>query len=84
MADKTRFEIPAKPVHPLGWKCDICFHVVRDPTPGSKALKCVRNPPVPQFVQMGGQQACVSISPPVQPDEWCGEWKRAGANPLDA
>lgn len=74
MVDKTRFEIPPRPVHPFGWACINCFHVVKDTTPGSKALKCVRNPPQAHMVMMGQSQACVSISPPVQADEWCGEF----------
>lgn len=75
MVERTRFEIPKKPVHPLGWKCEDCCHVVKDTTPGSKAMKCVAHPPQAQFVMMGQSQACVSVSPPVQEGEWCGEFR---------
>lgn len=71
MADKTRFEIAKKPVHPLGWACEICMHVVKDHTPGSNAMKCVRYPPTAQMITQG----FISISPPVNLGEWCGEFK---------
>jgi hypothetical protein len=74
MVDKTRFVQPVRLVHPLGWNCENCFHVVKDPTPGSKQMKCCRNPPVPQFAQMGAGSAVIAISPPVQAGEWCGEF----------
>jgi hypothetical protein len=75
MVNKTQFVQPVVLKHPLGWKCEECFHVVKDPVPGSKQMKCCRNPPVPQFAQLGGgQQAVIAISPPVQPGEWCGEF----------
>lgn len=79
MADKTRFEIPAKPVHPLGWACENCFHVVKDSTPGSHAMKCTRNPPSAQaMIGHGGQFAgAISISPPVNVGEWCGEFRHS-------
>lgn len=83
MSERTRFVVPEKPTHPLGWACENCFHVVKDTTPGSRAMKCCRHPPVPQFAAMSGGQAIIAISPPVQEGEWCGEWTRAGANPLD-
>lgn len=74
MAEKTRFEVAHKPKHPLGFTCEKCFHVVKDHVPGSKAMKCVRNPPQVQFLMQGGGQAIISVSPPVQPDDWCGEF----------
>jgi hypothetical protein len=73
--DRTRFEIVKAPEHPLGWKCEDCVHVVKDPTPGSVQMKCVRYPPNVQFVNMGnGGPQMMSISPPVQLGQWCGEF----------
>lgn len=80
MADKTRFEIPKKAAHPLGWACENCFHVVKDTTPGSKAMKCCAHPPQAQFIQQG----IISVSPPVQYGEWCGEYKADGKTVLNA
>lgn len=74
MVDKSRFAIPAKPVHPLHWNCAECFHVVKDSTPNSKRMKCARFPPVPQYHAMGGGHAVIAISPFVNADEWCGEF----------
>jgi hypothetical protein len=72
--ERSQFGIPRRPVHPLGYACENCFYVVKDPTPGSRAMKCCRYPPLGQMVTLGGQQATVSISPPVNPDEFCGEF----------
>lgn len=77
--DRTKFDsqraaIPTKPVHPLGWACENCFHVVKDTL--TPQMKCCRNPPSPQFAMMpGGAQAVIAISPPVQLGEWCGEFR---------
>lgn len=79
MADKTRFVVPEKLIHPLGWACENCFHIVKDPTPGSRQMKCCRYPPVPQFHSMSGGQAVIAISPPMQPGEWCGEFQTVAA-----
>jgi len=81
MSDKTRFQIPEKPKHPRGWACENCFHMVKDNRPGSTAMKCTRNPPVPHpLIGPGGQfQGAMSISPPVNQGEWCGEFKRPDA-----
>ena len=78
MADKTRFEEvrTAKPVHPLGFDCAKCKHVVKDPTPHSTAMKCNRYPPRAEPVkQQGTIVGWMSITPPVQAGEWCGEFK---------
>jgi hypothetical protein len=72
MVERTRFNVPEKPKHSLGWDCQNCFHVVKDTQ--SKAMKCSRNPPSAQMVMLGNSQACVSVSPPVQVGEWCGEF----------
>lgn len=72
--DRPRFVIPEKPKHPLGWACEDCFHVVKDTAIGSKSMKCCAHPPIAQLVMMGGGQAAVSINPPVQEGEWCGEF----------
>jgi hypothetical protein len=74
MADKTRFVIPERPKHPLGWKCEDCFHVLRDNTPGSNQMICTRNPPTPQMTPMGAGQAIASIQAPVSVGQWCGEF----------
>lgn len=62
--------------HPLGYDCEKCQHVVKDPQPGSAAMKCCRYPPTPQVTidQRTGGVAFMSIQPPVQPGEWCGEY----------
>lgn len=76
MAEKTRFVQPVTIEHPLGWKCEICFHAVKDPTPGSKQMKCCRYPPRGEAIKQQGQiVGWMSVSPPVQEGEWCGEWK---------
>lgn len=70
-----RFIVPEKPKHPLGWACQNCFHVVKDTTPNSRAMKCCRYPPSPQFAQLqGGVAQVMAMAPPVQLDEWCGEY----------
>lgn len=72
--DRTRFLVPEKPKHPLGWACEFCFHVVKEPS-GSGAMKCTRFPPHPQAVMgPGNQLQFLSISPPVNKGEWCGEY----------
>lgn len=75
--DRTRpqrIEV-VKPEHPLGWNCSNCFHVVKDPTPGSNGMKCVRHPPRSEPVKQQGQiVGWMSICPPVQDGEWCGEF----------
>lgn len=82
MVERNRIEMPAKPVHPLGWTCETCFYVVKDTTPGSHAMKCCRYPPRSEAVKQQGQiVGWMSISPPVQAGEWCGEFKR---NDIDA
>jgi hypothetical protein len=73
--DRTRFVIPEKPRHPLGWACENCFHVVKDPA--SKAMKCCAHPPAVQMLMMGPQAQIMSVSPPVQLGEWCGEFALA-------
>jgi hypothetical protein len=70
--DRTRFTIPEKPKHSLGWACENCFHVVKDTA--SKAMKCVRYPPHAMLMNVPGGQAWASVSPPVQAGEWCGEY----------
>jgi len=65
-----RFMIPEKPKHPLGWNCSNCFHVVKDSSPGSAALKCVRYPPEVHIMQQG----MMSVYPPTTDGEWCGEF----------
>ena len=73
--DRTRFVIPEKPKHPLGWDCETCFHCVKDHTPGSAAMKCTRYPPNPQAVMgPGNTLQFLSIAPPVNKGEWCGEY----------
>jgi hypothetical protein len=78
MERRPRIEI-SRPVHPQGWDCERCAHVVKDTTPGSKAMKCCRFPPFPHMSvdQRTGQFAFISVAPPVQPGEWCGEYKPA-------
>jgi hypothetical protein len=74
--DRTRFAVPEKPKHPLGWSCGNCFHVVKDVTPGSQAMKCCRYPPNTQAMisQNGMFQGTIGLSPPVTADDWCGEY----------
>lgn len=73
--DRTRL-IPVKLIHPLGWVCENCFHAVKDPTPGSTAMKCSRNPPRSEAIkQQGNIVGWMSITPPVQMGEWCGEFE---------
>lgn len=68
-----RIEV-VKPVHPCGWACEKCFHVVKDST--SPAMKCVRYPPRSEAAKQQGQiVGWMSISPPVQMGEWCGEFE---------
>ena len=75
MVEKTRMVVPVVLEHPLGWKCEECFHVVKDPAPGSKQMKCCRFPPRSEAVKGQGQiVGWMSISPPVQQGEWCGEF----------
>jgi hypothetical protein len=72
---RQRFVMPEKPKHPLGWACENCFHVVKDTTPNSIAMKCCRYPPDAQALNMGGgAMQVMAISPPVQLGEWCGEY----------
>lgn len=71
---EPRWTPPPKPVHRLGWSCENCDHVIKDSTPGSTAMKCVRYPPQAQLITMGQGQAWASVSPPVQAGEWCGEF----------
>jgi hypothetical protein len=73
--DRSRFIVPEKPKHPLGWNCSTCFHVVKDTTPNSKAMKCCRYPPRSEPAMQQGQiVGWMSISPPVTEGDWCGEW----------
>jgi hypothetical protein len=68
-----RFELPEKPVHPFGWNCSDCFHVVKDV--GSKQMKCCAHPPTTQALTQGAQfLGALSVSPPVNDGEWCGEY----------
>jgi hypothetical protein len=69
MADRTKFVIPEKPKHPLGWTCDDCFHVLKDPVGGQ--MVCQRFPPTAQVMPNG----IMSLHPPVNKGEWCGEFK---------
>ena len=76
MADRTKFVVPEKPKHPLGWACEKCLYVVKDTNPNSKQMKCCFKPPIATFAMVGpGQQAVIALSPPVQEGEWCGEFK---------
>jgi hypothetical protein len=74
--DRNRMIVPEKPKHPLGWSCASCFHVVKDPTPGSVAMKCTRYPPNTQALigPQGQFQGTIGLSPPVTPNDWCGEF----------
>jgi hypothetical protein len=82
MTERTRFVVPEKPKHPLGWNCSNCFHVVK--SPDGKQMKCCAHPPYGTMVNMQGGMAAVSINPPVQDGEWCGEFltpEEAGVKP---
>jgi hypothetical protein len=72
-------------VSPDGHYCASCKHLVRDPTPGSRAAKCCRYPPTPSvMLDPMGQITVTSADPPIHaPDaQWCGEWTpvKAAAN----
>lgn len=85
MSERTRFVEPEKPVHPMGYRCENCLHVVKDLRPGSRAMKCCAHPPTAQgiFGQHGEFAGTISISPPVNEGEFCGEFKDRSA-PLNA
>lgn len=75
MERRPILSLATPPKHPLGWSCGTCRHVVRDPSPGSEAMKCVRYPPTAQATMDPVRGlGFMSISPPVQPGEWCGEY----------
>jgi hypothetical protein len=78
--DRIQMMQPEKPKHPLGWACEDCFHVCKDTRPLSEAMKCTAHPPTAQalFNQMGQMVGALSIAPPVNLGEWCGEF-----NPRD-
>jgi hypothetical protein len=75
--------MPEVPVHPLGWSCEKCFHVVKDPN--STQMKCCRFPPISTPVMDGrGGMQFVTSSPPVQVGIWCGEFKSGGGTMIKA
>ncbi|HMD55717.1 MAG TPA: hypothetical protein VKJ65_14315 [Phycisphaerae bacterium] len=90
MADKTRFaEAPKATMHPLGWDCADCFHVVKQLMPdrgaGQIVMKCCRYPPTTQgiFGPRGEFIGSASIVPAVNPGEFCGEFTLADKLPWD-
>lgn len=58
--------------------CAICAFVDRDQ---SGQLYCRANPPsvqvIPVPVPEGVQMRTIAVFPPVQPQQWCGQWKPA-------
>lgn len=74
--DRTRFVIPEKPKHPLGWACENCQHVLKQVTSARTDMVCRAHPPFAQLVTQG----VVSIYPPVSEGEWCGEFYPSNDN----
>jgi hypothetical protein len=72
MTEKTRFQIPARPVHPWGWACENCFHSLKDTA--SPQMICTHNPPTPQLSAIGAGQGIVAIQAPVSVGQWCGQY----------
>lgn len=75
MAEKTKFNVPEKKPHVLGWNCSNCFHVLKA-ADGSPQMICTRNPPTAQLLMnsQGQPMGTASVKVPVSDGEWCGEW----------
>lgn len=85
MAERTRFQIPEKIKHPMGWDCATCFHVVKSvPAIGAAQMKCCRYPPTAHPIMQNGQPiGTMQISPAVNAGEFCGEYATAPDNFVD-
>jgi len=66
-------------------ECKSCeyFQSITDPNNiGRPQTRCGRFPPTGQAIQMQGQTAVLSVWPPAQPDDVCGEYKAIIEPPL--
>lgn len=61
---------PARVIRPR--RCETCqFAMV-----AGRGINCHRNPPAAHVLPgAGGQPVPISVFPPVQADQFCGEWK---------